>query len=140
VLGGTPGASTGGLYPLTITASNGITPDASQSFTLTDNQSPSITSASSVAFTVGTAGTAIVTATGFPAAMTFNATGALPSGVSFNPRTGALSGTPGAGTGGLYPLTITASNGITPDASQSFTLIVNQAPALTSGISATFSV
>ena len=42
--------------------------------------------------------------------------------------TATLAGTPAAGTGGTYPLTITAANGVGPDATQSFTLTVNQAP------------
>ena len=49
--------------------------------------------------------------------------------------TATLAGTPAAGTGGTYPLTITATNGVLPDATQSFTLTVNQAtqaPAITS--------
>ena len=107
VLSGTPAANTGGTYPITITASNGITPNATQSFTLTVQQAPAITSANSTTFTVGTAGTFTVTATGFPAP-TFSETGALPSGVTLNTTTGALSGTPAANTGGTYPITITA--------------------------------
>ena len=51
--------------------------------------------------------------------------------------TATLAGTPAAGTGGSYPLTITAANGTAPDATQAFTLTVNQAPAITSGDSAT---
>ena len=45
-------------YPLTITAANGVLPNATQSFTLTVNQAtqPAITSATSTTFTVGTAG------------------------------------------------------------------------------------
>ncbi|HEY3701603.1 MAG TPA: pentapeptide repeat-containing protein, partial [Acidimicrobiales bacterium] len=46
--------------------------------------------------------------------------------------TATLSGTPAAGTGGTYPITITAANGVNPGASQTFTLTVNQAPAVTS--------
>jgi hypothetical protein len=92
-------------------------------FTLTVNQAPAITSANATAFTVGNAGTFRVTATGFPAP-TFSVTGALPSGVTFNPGTGVLSGTPGAGTGGTYPITITASNGVGSNGTQSFTLTV----------------
>jgi hypothetical protein len=39
--------------------------------------------------------------------------------------TGTLSGPPGPGTGGSYPITFTAANGVLPDAVQNFTLIVN---------------
>ncbi len=48
--------------------------------------------------------------------------------------TATLAGTPAAGTDGTYPLTITAANGMTPDATQSFTLTVAaaEAPAITS--------
>ena len=76
----------------------------SQSFTLTVNQAPATTSANNATFTVGTAGTFTVTATGFPAP-TFTKTGALPSGVTLS-AAGVLSGTPAAGTGGTYPITM----------------------------------
>src|SRR5439155_23863169 len=46
--------------------------------------------------------------------------------------TATLSGTPDAGTGGTYSFTITAHNGVGTDATQVFTLTVNQAPAITS--------
>ena len=61
-------------------------------------------------------------------------TGALPAGVSFTDNgddTATIAGTPAAGTGGSYPLTIKASNGVSPDATQTFTLTVNEAPAVT---------
>ena len=136
-LAGTPGAGTGGTYPITITASNGVPPNATQSFTLTVNQAPAITSVNNATFTVGSAGSFSVTSTGFPNA-TYAVTGTLPSGVTLNATSGVLSGTPGAGTGGTYPVTITASNGVIPDATQSFTLTVQQAPAITSGTTTTF--
>jgi hypothetical protein len=41
----------------------------------------------------------------------------------FNAATGVLSGTPAAGTAGTYPITITASNGVLPNAPQNFTLV-----------------
>jgi hypothetical protein len=44
--------------------------------------------------------------------------------VTLNPTTGILSGTPAAGTGGFYNITITASNGVLPNGTQSFTLAV----------------
>src|SRR6185369_16936632 len=137
VLSGTPAAGEGGVYALTLNATNGVLPKDSQSFTLTVNEAPAITSASSTTFTVGTAGTFTVTANGYPAP-TFTRSGTLPTGVSFNTTTGVLSGTPAAGTGGVYPLTIGAVNGVLPNASQSFTLTVNEAPAISSANNTTF--
>jgi LPXTG-site transpeptidase (sortase) family protein len=57
-------------------------------------------------------------------------TGTLPSGVTFIPATGILSGTPAVGSAGTYPLTFNAANGILPNASQSFTLIVKNGPTI----------
>ena len=145
-LAGTPAAGTNGSYPITITAANGVGSNATQSFTLTVNAAataPAITSASSATFTVGTAGSFSVTSTGSPAA-TFTESGALPSGVTFTSNgngTATLAGTPAAGTNGSYPITITAANGVSPNATQSFTLTVNPAtaaPVITSAGSATF--
>jgi Bacterial Ig-like domain (group 3)/Putative Ig domain/CARDB len=143
-LAGTPGGGTHGTYPLTITASNGINPDATQSFTLTVNEPPTITSLNSTTFTVGTAGTFSVTTTaGTPSTTTLSKTGALPSGVSFTDNgdgTATLAGTPASGTGGTYGLTIKASNGVNPDATQSFTLTINEPPSISSADHATFTV
>ena len=57
-----------GTYPLTLTAANGVLPNATQSFTLTVNQAtqPAITSAAATTFTTGVSGTFTVTTTGFP--------------------------------------------------------------------------
>ncbi|PYX99084.1 MAG: hypothetical protein DMG63_10030, partial [Acidobacteria bacterium] len=80
-----------------------------------------ITSATSTAFSVNTAGTFTVTATGFPMPL-LSASGRVPSGVNFDASTGVLSGTPA--TSGTFSLTFTAHNGIGPDAAQNFTLNV----------------
>ena len=57
-LGRHPGGGHRRHLPLTITATNGVLPDATQSFTLTvRHQAPAITSADTTTFTVGTAGT-----------------------------------------------------------------------------------
>jgi len=90
---------------------------------------PTITSADSATFIVGTAGTFTVTATGTPKP-TFALTGTLPSGVTFDDSTGVLSGTPAAGSSGIYPVTITASNGVSPDATQNFTLTMGNTAAM----------
>src|SRR5205807_234302 len=69
---------------------------------------------------------------------TLTESGPLPNGVTFN--AGVLSGTPAPGTGGTYNLTFTAHNGIGTDATQTFTLAVNDAAAITSANSTTFTV
>ncbi len=127
-IAGTTGAA--GSFPITITAHNGVGSDATQAFTLTVDQAPKITSANSTTFTVGTAGSFTVTATGYPTPM-ISESGTLPTGVSFDAATGVLSGTPGAGTGGTYILTFKAANGISPDATQTFTVTVQFAPIVT---------
>jgi hypothetical protein len=133
-LGGTP--TSGGSYSFTITASNGVLPDATQAFTVTVDQPPVMTSADHTTFAVGSPGTFTVTsAAGTPAATTITKSGSLPPGVSFTDNgdgTATMAGTPVSGTGGSYPLTITASNGVLPDSTQSFTLTVTELPAVTS--------
>ena len=125
VLSGTPAAGTSGDYNITFTAANGVAPNASQDFTLTVKQAPAIISANNATFNVGTAGTFTVIATGY-LSPTLSIAGSLPGGVTFNAATGVLSGTPKAGTVGLYDLTFFATNGVTPNASQSFTLTVKK--------------
>jgi hypothetical protein len=137
LLSGAPGANAGGSYPLTFTATNAAGSSVAQSFTLTVDQLPKVTSAASTVLTVGTAGTFTVTASGYPAPM-FSEVGVLPSGVTFVAATGVLSGAPAVGTGGVYSISITASNATGTSAVQSFTLTVREVPAITSAAATTF--
>jgi Bacterial Ig-like domain (group 3)/Putative Ig domain len=148
VLSGVPAAN--GVYPITITASNGVGSAATQSFTLTVNQAPAFTSANSAAFMVGTAGSFTVAAAGFPAPGIAES-GALPSGVGFVDNgngTGTLSGI--AIASGTFNIGFTASNSA-GNATQNFTLAVSaktptvtaltsSANPSTTGQSVTFSV
>jgi hypothetical protein len=128
ILTGMPAAGTGGTYPLVFTATNASGTNV-QSFTLTVNQAAAITSASSKAFIAGSAGNFTVTATGFPVP-NLSESGTLPVGVAFTNSTGILGGTPAFGTGGIYPVTFTAHNGVGADATQGFTLTVDEAPVV----------
>ena len=124
LLSGTPDPGTGGTYNLTFQVSNGISPVGTQSFTLTVNQAPAFTSQNGATFTVGTNGSLQLTASGYPSSFTFTNTGnALPGGVTLSPS-GLLSGTPDPGTGGDRVLTFQVSNGVSPVATQTFTLRV----------------
>jgi hypothetical protein len=145
-IAGTPTGT--GTFPLTITAANGVGSNATQSFTLTvaaappPQTAPVITSPNSAAFVVGIAGDFTITATGSPTPA-IGASGTKPSGVTFvnnGDGTATLAGTPTVS--GSYPLTITASNGVSPNASQAFTLTVDIAapppPTITSAAQASF--
>lgn len=137
VLSGAP--ATPGSYSFTVQASNGIDPAAvSPTLTITVSPAPpaapTITSTNSATATATTAMSFTVTTTGSPAAA-ITESGALPGGVTFTDNgdgTASMAGTPVSGTEGTYPITITASNGTSPDASQAFTLTVNAlAPTFT---------
>ena len=136
-LAGTPAPRSSGTYPFTITATNSVSPAATQPFTLTVNQAPGITSADHTTFEVGQAGTFTVKSYGAPTPG-LSEKGALPRGVTFTDNgdgTATLSGTPI--TGGVYTFRIAAKNGVSPDATQSFTLTVVGLPAAPSGLRAT---
>jgi hypothetical protein len=97
----------------------------------TGGTAPSITSANQATFQVGAPGTFTFTATGSPAPA-LSLTGTLPSGLSFHDNgnaTATLSGTPASATQGVYPVTVTADNGIAPNAVQNFSLTVTAASA-----------
>ncbi len=138
VLSGTPpnqgdGSST--LLPYTevffVNAANTLGTD-SQLFELFMDQAPAITSSASTTFTPGQLGSFTVIATGNPTP-TFSISG-NPPWLSINPTTGVLSGTPPGVGPYSVSFTITASNGITPDFVQPFTLNVqhvNQPPVNT---------
>jgi large repetitive protein len=125
LISGTPTAH--GPPSVTVTASDSID-SASVTFDWQVNsatQAPSITSPSSTSFVVGSAGSFTVTTTGAPTPA-ITESGKLPSGVTFtdNGNGTATISTPRTGTKGTYPITITASNGVSPNATQSFTLTV----------------
>lgn len=124
-IAGTPAAGSGGATTVTLTATSSAG-SATQALVVTIHEAPAITSAATTAFTAGTAGSFAVTTTGFPRPAVAHS-GALPAGVTFvdnGDGTAQLSGTPPAGSGGAFPIVLTAANGIGANAAQSFTLNV----------------
>jgi hypothetical protein len=124
VLSGTP--TTAGSFPITVTASNGVAPNAVKTFTLV--VAPASTGSApdfSGTPTAGTAGTAyhfsFTGITGSPTP-TFTMTPGTVDGITIS-AAGVLSGTPTAA--GSFPITVKASNGVSPDAAQAFVLVVN---------------
>src|SRR5437660_3104873 len=127
-LSGTAASGQEGDHAITITAANGVLPNAVQAFTIEVGCAVVITSANSTTFIEGEAGTFHVTGTTTcSGTIVWSETGALPSGVTLTDQgnSGAtLAGTPGPGTAGSWPFTIHASDGDTSATPQDFTLTV----------------
>ncbi|MDN4613099.1 putative Ig domain-containing protein [Leifsonia sp. F6_8S_P_1B] len=145
LLSGTAPQGSGGVYPFVLSAANGFQPTAQQSFALTVTQAPAFLSAPAATFTASEAdGFFVSTRAGWPATTAVSlAGGSLPNGVTLVDRgdgTAVLGGTPAAGAGGVYPITLAASNGVGPATTQAFTLTVREAPALAVASSATATV
>lgn len=126
---GAPGAIAGnGPWSWTCNGANGGT-NASCSATLAAaTQAPLITSGNAAHLVVTSSGTITVTTSGSPTPA-ISETGTLPAGLTFidaGNGTATLSGTPAPGTVGSYALTISASNGVSPTATQSFTLSIDK--------------
>src|SRR3954447_12796479 len=133
-ISGTPAAGTGGIVTLTLQANN-FAGTVTQSFDLGILEAPSITSAGSATFTVGSAGSfKVTTGHDFPVATSLSA-GRLPDGLTFKDNgdgTAAITGTPAAGTGGSHALELRASNGVDAEAVQAFKVTIDQpAPPVT---------
>ncbi len=118
------------------TANGGVDTSGTQSFVITVQDPPQITSLNSATFQPGKTGQSFtVQTTGSPSGptMVIGESGILPGSLSFTDNhngTATINGTPDAGTQGTtgspvskgYPLTLSASNGVAPNASQNFTL------------------
>lgn len=135
---GTP--TTGGIYTSTATATNGVVPDASQAFTLTveAREAPQFMSPNTGTLMAGIANQLKIDVSGQPTPVLTWSTdsGTLPAGVTFHDNGACSPAVPAGCTGsaflggiptqnGTYTLTITAANGVEPNATQTFTLIVD---------------
>src|SRR4029453_9387733 len=133
-LDGIPDSGGPPSYSLTVTATNGIAPNATQTFTLFVNTPPpAITSANNTTFVVGTFASFTVRTSPPDPSATISHTGTLPSGINFTPNsdgTATISGTAPAGWQGSSPINVPGSNGPLPDGKQAFTITVQNTPPL----------
>ena len=88
-----------------------------------------IISGTQEAFLVGVFQSYKVVATGTPPA-TITETGDLPEGVTFNSRTGVLSGKPAAGQDGVYSIQLKASNGMGTPFKETLRLTIGEKPVV----------
>jgi hypothetical protein len=124
---GTPSAS--GTSIFTITATDGNSATGSRAYTVTINPGITVNPASLANGTVGVAYSATVTATGGTGSYTFSVTsGALPAGLTLNPATGVLSGTPT--TAATSSFTVTATDGASATGSRAYSVTIGAAVAI----------
>jgi hypothetical protein len=124
-----PGSAAGMTGTITITAENGWSPDATETFQINVfGQAPTFTTTPVLTATPGTPYTYTAAATGTPAA-SLSITSALPAWLSFNMATGELSGTPGNSDAKTsVNVTLVAMNTVAPDATQTFIIEVARSP------------
>ena len=138
VIRGTPAAGSTGTHSVTLTASNGISPDAVLQVTLRvrDASAPGLEAdRSNPGFVIGLPGTYTPVLTGAPPPKVTLSQGTLPAELRLDTATGVISGKPKADTAGTHSVTLTASNGITPDATLPVMLTISNsvAPSLGPG-------
>lgn len=127
-----------GSYPVSISGNNGTGTGATSTVTFTIAPAvgtPVITSAATASGVTTSAFSYQVTATNTPTS--FAASG-LPSGLTINPTTGAITGTPTAN--GNYPVTLTASNASGDSSAFTLRIKVGTFSAITSAATATGTV
>jgi large repetitive protein len=133
-LAGTVSGRGQGVYPLRFHANNNGHGYAEQDFTLTVDRAPALIHQGTVRAHVGVPLDVKLRAWGYPVPW-LPLDGTLPDGLTFTDNgdgTADLAGTPAAGSGGNYEVTLTADdNGLGSD-SETFTVKVLDAPAFTS--------
>ena len=141
---GTP--TTAGIYAVTITATDGSGFVGTAGFTWTVTNTVSVTNPGNQTNNDSSAITPLqIVATdsssgGLP--LSYSDSGTLPAGLSIDPSTGIVSGTPT--TVGVSSVTVTVTDSVTSGdggpfvGSVSFTWTINEAPAFTSATAATF--
>ena len=125
-ISGSAANGTGGVYPVTVTAANGVGSNVTADVSVTVNEAPELVGPTEARFVAGTANAIGFSSDGYPQA-SVSYSGTLPAGLSFVDNgngSATISGTAGSGAIGSYALTITATNGQSPDAVIHLTLDV----------------
>jgi hypothetical protein len=108
-----------------------------QHFVLTVNRAPVLRTTGTIRTEVGGSVQHVISAKGYPVPALTEA-GSLPAGLAFTVTgggTAVIRGTPSAGSGGRYPVTITADSS-TGTAARRITITVRQRPVVTSATTA----
>jgi Putative Ig domain/Cohesin domain len=127
VLSGTPTAT--GSFSFTVTATDASSHTGTQHYTIAINPAVAISTTTLANWTVSQPGYGqTILASGGMGTFSFSATGTLPTGLTLSTG-GVLSGTPTAQ--GSFSFTVTAGDSLGGSASQSYTVVINPAVAIT---------
>jgi uncharacterized protein (TIGR03437 family) len=130
IISGTPTTAAGTPYSVTVTVTDSTGKTASMTYTLAVSSVLTLTGPASLPN--GTVGAAYPGATvggsGGSGVYTFSATG-LPSGLIIGSTTGAISGTPAAGTAGTDTVVVTVTDSSSNTATKTYTLTINPGPS-----------
>ena len=135
-ISGVPNTSTAGMTKVLLTASN-VAGSTLQVLAIAVQRPAGLSSGKPPAATTGRHYSFTVTTFGYPVPA-ITELGALPAGLTFRPDgngKATISGVPGAGSGGVDKISVTASN-LLGKAVARYSLTINQAPKITSGASA----
>ncbi len=125
---GTPTTTSGSPFSFTITATDADGVTASQAYKVAINPAPSITTTTLPNWTINQSYSQTIATSGGTAPITFAVTsGGLPTGLSLNSSTGAITGTPSTTSGSPFSFTITATDAAGVTASQAYTVAINPA-------------
>ncbi len=116
-----PTTSTTTVPPTTSTTSTTTLPSTTTTTTIPARVPPEFTSETSATFRRGVFGSFTVVVSGTPEP-SIKVSGGLPSGLTFNRTNDTISGTPKKS--GVYNLKFSATNGVSPNSTQGFTLTV----------------
>ena len=132
---GTPATSEAGVHTASVVASIPGGEIADQRLVLTIDDAPLLKVRRALTLRVGVPFEYLVSTDHGQPTPSIITSSPLPAGVQLADNrngTATLSGTPGPGTGGVYPAVITASNGVGAPATGTITLTVDQIPVITS--------
>ncbi|MEZ5367387.1 MAG: putative Ig domain-containing protein, partial [Bryobacterales bacterium] len=125
---GSPTTAETASFTAQVSDANSVTD--TKALTWTVNAAPSITTSTLPETTVGAPYSSSLAATGGTGALTWSiASGALPAGVTLNPTTGALTGTPTAE--GTASFTVKAADTNSIETTKALSIVVNPAPSIT---------
>jgi len=125
---GTPTAA--GTSNFTVKATDTVTASATKALSIVVNAAISITTSSLPADTVSVAYNQTLSATGGTGALSWSvSSGALPTGLSLNSSTGAITGTPSSA--GTANFTVTAADTLSATGTKALSIVINAVPSIT---------